>query len=92
LITFIQLPGSSPGVSLVRAGSAPPTILLSRIQYHDIIPFSDQPENISNAPNVEAFLDRLEAVARHGYELLAPRRFAVLFPNNEYDLQLPHFN
>ncbi len=59
-------------------------LLLLHPPYQDIIRFSDDPADLSNAPTLEAFLDLFEAVARHGYELLAPGRFAVLVIGDKY--------
>ena len=39
---------------------------------------------MSNAPTTAAFLDGFETVARHGYELLAPGRFAALIIGDKY--------
>jgi hypothetical protein len=60
-------------------------LLVLHPPYHDIIPFSDQPEDLSNAPDTQTFLDMFEAVARHGYDLLAPGRFAVLVIGDKYE-------
>lgn len=60
-------------------------LLVLHPPYHDIIPFSDRPEDLSNAPNIHAFLNMFEAVAHHGYDLLAPGRFAVLVIGDKYE-------
>lgn len=52
--------------------------------YADIIKFSDLPDDLSNADSVESFLDAFESVARIGYELLAPGRFAGLIIGDKY--------
>lgn len=52
--------------------------------YADIIQFSPDPADLSNATTTEAFLDGFESVARHGYELLAPGRFAALIIGDKY--------
>ena len=52
--------------------------------YADIIKFSDLPNDLSNTDSTEAFLDAFEAVARTGYELLAPGRFAGLIIGDKY--------
>ena len=52
--------------------------------YADIIKFSDRPDDLSNAPTTEAFLAGFEVVARHGFELLAPGRFAALIIGDKY--------
>ncbi len=60
-------------------------LLILHPPYHDIIRFSESPADLSNAPDLEAFLDRFEAVARHGFDLLAPGRFAVLVIGDKYE-------
>jgi 16S rRNA G966 N2-methylase RsmD len=60
-------------------------LLMLHPPYHDIIPFSDRSEDLSNAPDTEAFLDMFASVARHGYDLLAPGRFAVLIIGDKYE-------
>lgn len=52
--------------------------------YFDIIPFSDNPAGLSNAPTLEEFLDRFETVARHGFDVLERDRFAVLVIGDKY--------
>ncbi len=59
-------------------------LLVLHPPYADIIKFSDQAEDLSNAPTTAAFLDGFETVARHGYELLAPGRFAALIIGDKY--------
>lgn len=60
-------------------------LLMLHPPYHDIIPFSDRPGDLSNAPDTETFLAMFETVARYGYQLLAPGRFAVLVIGDKYD-------
>jgi 16S rRNA G966 N2-methylase RsmD len=60
-------------------------LLILHPPYHDIVPFSDQPEDLSNASDTGAFLEMFETVARHGYDLLAPGRFAVLVIGDKYE-------
>jgi hypothetical protein len=52
--------------------------------YHDIIHFSDLASDLSNAPTVDAFLDRFEIVAGHAHKLLGPGRFCVLVIGDKY--------
>lgn len=59
-------------------------LLILHPPYHDIIRFSDLPADLSNAPDLETFLERFETVARHGFDLLAPGRFAVLVIGDKY--------
>lgn len=69
------------GTSL-RPGAA--HLLILHPPYADIIKFSDRSDDLSNAPTTEAFLEGFEAVARHGYNLLAPGRFAALIIGDKY--------
>jgi len=59
-------------------------LLVLHPPYHDILHFSDLPEDLSNAPTQDAFLDLFETVARHGFDLLEPGRFAVLVIGDKY--------
>jgi hypothetical protein len=52
--------------------------------YHDIIRFSDHPDDLSKAEDLEGFLEMFEAAARHGLELLQPKRFAALVIGDKY--------
>ena len=58
-------------------------LLILHPPYSDIIRFSDLPEDLSTL-TLDAFLDGFEAVARNGYELLAPGRFAALIIGDKY--------
>jgi hypothetical protein len=59
-------------------------LLVLHPPYHNIIPFSDRPEDLSNAPSVADFLDRFRQIAGQGRELLAPGRFAALVIGDAY--------
>jgi 16S rRNA G966 N2-methylase RsmD len=59
-------------------------LLILHPPYSDIIRFSDHPNDLSNADTTAAFLDSFEIVARNGYELLAPGRFAALIIGDKY--------
>lgn len=59
-------------------------LLMLHPPYADIIKFSDNTEDLSNAVTTEAFLDGFEAVAQNGYQLLAPGRFAALIIGDKY--------
>lgn len=59
-------------------------LLLLHPPYHSIIRFSDDPADLSNAPSLETFLDLFETVARNGFDLLEPGRFATLVIGDEY--------
>lgn len=53
--------------------------------YHDIIRFSDFEDDLSNAADVEDFLDRLEETGRRAYSVLEEGRFACLVIGDKYD-------
>lgn len=59
-------------------------LLMLHPPYADIIKFSNHSEDLSNAPTTQAFLNKFETVARHGFELLAPGRFAALIIGDKY--------
>jgi DNA modification methylase len=59
-------------------------LLVLHPPYADIIRFSDDPADLSNAPTTEAFLAAFARVARNGYDLLAPGRFAVVVIGDKY--------
>jgi len=52
--------------------------------YHNIIRFSDSPDDLSNMPSVEAFLVEFARVVDHAYALLAERRFLALVIGDMY--------
>jgi 16S rRNA G966 N2-methylase RsmD len=70
--------------ALASMGAELAHLLVLHPPYHDIIRFSDDPADLSNAPSLEAFLDLFEAAAHHGFELLEPERFAVLVIGDKY--------
>lgn len=59
-------------------------LLVLHPPYADIIRFSDDPADLSNAPSTEAFLAAFTQVARNGYDLLAPGRFAIVVIGDKY--------
>ncbi|MGQ9710747.1 MAG: DNA methyltransferase [Anaerolineae bacterium] len=59
-------------------------LLILHPPYHDIIRFSGLSADLSNAPDLETFLEQFEAVARYGFDLLSPGRFAVLIIGDKY--------
>ncbi len=59
-------------------------LLVLHPPYADIIKFSSKTEDLSNAVSTEAFLEGFEAVAKNGYQLLAPGRFAALIIGDKY--------
>jgi len=59
-------------------------LLVLHPPYADIIRFSDDPADLSNRGSTEEFLAAFSQVVRHGYELLAPGRFAVVVIGDKY--------
>jgi len=59
-------------------------LLMLHPPYHDIIRFSDNPADLSNCGSLDEFLELFETVARHGFQLLEPGRFAVLVIGDKY--------
>jgi len=70
--------------TLAGMGAEYAQLLVLHPPYHDIIPFSNHAEDLSNTPDLDAFLDGFETVARHGFELLEPKRFAALIIGDKY--------
>ncbi len=59
-------------------------LLVLHPPYHDIIQFSEHPDDLSNADDLDSFLDTFEVAARHGFALLEPGRFAALVIGDKY--------
>ncbi len=59
-------------------------LLILHPPYHNIIPFSDDPRDLSNAPTLEAFLQQFERVIHHFAPLLATGRFLTLVIGDTY--------
>jgi hypothetical protein len=59
-------------------------LLVLHPPYWDIIAFSRQPEDLSNAPSLADFCAMLGRVVANGYELLEPGRYAVLVIGDKY--------
>jgi len=70
--------------ALEQMGSPQAHLLVLHPPYHDIIRFSQEAADLSNAATLEDFLDLFAAAARHGFDLLAPDRFAVLVIGDRY--------
>ncbi len=70
--------------ALAAMGAEYAQLLVLHPPYHDIIRFSRDPADLSNAPTLEAFLDGFGTVARNGFDLLEPGRFAVLVIGDKY--------
>jgi hypothetical protein len=52
--------------------------------YHDIIKFSNHPQDLSNAPTIEIFLEKFSKVVKNTYDLLDSKRFLVLVIGDKY--------
>ncbi len=76
--------GQAIGQALEKFGLGQAQFLFLHPPYADIIRFSELETDLSNAESTEAFLDGFEAVARLGYEKLAPGRFAGLVIGDKY--------
>ncbi len=70
--------------ALAAMGAERAQLLILHPPYHDIISFSDDPADLSNAAHLEAFLTGFETAARQGYDLLDAGRFAVLVIGDKY--------
>jgi hypothetical protein len=70
--------------TLVEMGAPRAQLLVLHPPYHDIIQFSERPADLSNASDLDGFLDQFSTVARHGFDLLDPGRFAVLVIGDKY--------
>ncbi len=60
-------------------------LLILHPPYHDIIKFSDDPQDLSNIPDAESFLEAFASVAWNGYHLLEPGRFAAVIIGDKYE-------
>jgi 16S rRNA G966 N2-methylase RsmD len=52
--------------------------------YFDIIRFSEDEDDLSNAASVEDFLERLEEIAKNSYQVLEKGRYACLVIGDKY--------
>lgn len=52
--------------------------------YFNIIPFSDRPEDLSQAPSVAAFLDGMRAIFEHTRTIMGPSRYMGLVIGDIY--------
>jgi len=58
--------------------------LIMHPPYHDIIKFSNHPQDLSNAPTIEIFLEKFSKVVKNTYDLLDSKRFLVLVIGDKY--------
>jgi len=59
-------------------------LLILHPPYRDIIQFSEDKAHLSNAGDLESFLDGSESVAQHGFSLLEPGRIAALMIGHKH--------
>ncbi len=69
---------------LVKNNCKTVQLIIMHPPYHDIIKFSDHPEDLCNAPTLEDFLDKFSLVVKNTYNLLDDRRFLVLVIGDKY--------
>jgi tRNA G10 N-methylase Trm11 len=70
---------------LARAGCESVQLVLLHPPYFDIIKFSDDPRDLSNASSIDAFLERFTAVVRKATEVLERGRYLVLVIGDKYE-------
>ena len=70
--------------ALGRLGADHADCVLLHPPYHDIIKFSDDPRDLSAAPDVPSFLAKFRAVAENAHHLLRPSRFMALVIGDTY--------
>jgi hypothetical protein len=69
---------------LEQKGRQSVQLVIMHPPYHDIIKFSDDPDDLSNAPTLQAFLEGFSKVVDHSYELLEEGRSLVLVIGDKY--------
>lgn len=81
---------ASPGVVdqlrplLLTVGDTCADCILLHPPYHDIIQFSHDPRDLSNAGSHDEFLTRFRAVVRNAFQLLVPGRHMALVIGDRY--------
>lgn len=70
--------------SLDRMGASQVQLLVLHPPYHDIIQFTEDRRDLSNCDSTTSFLRAFRRVAKIGYDLLEPGRFAVLVIGDKY--------
>ena len=59
-------------------------LIIMHPPYHDIVKFSDHPEDLCNALGIEEFLDKFSTVVHNSFNLLEKNRFLVLVMGDKY--------
>ena len=70
---------------LEREGREQAQLLVLHPPYHNIIQFTEDARDLSNAADTDAFLRMFRRVAKIGFELLEPKRFAALVIGDKYE-------
>ncbi|MCK4307609.1 DNA methylase [candidate division WOR-3 bacterium] len=60
-------------------------LIIMHPPYHDIIKFSDHPEDLCNTHTTEEFLEKFSTVVHNSFELLEKKRFLVLVIGDKYN-------
>lgn len=69
---------------LEKQGRDQVQLLIMHPPYHDIIRFSDHPQDLCNAPSLELFLESFKQVVRGTYDLLEKDHFLVVVIGDKY--------
>lgn len=69
---------------LEQRGYSQVQLLIMHPPYHDIIRFSDEPRDLSNAPTLKDFLESFKKVVRGTYDLLEKNHFLVVVIGDKY--------
>lgn len=87
LVGDSSLPATSKAIrrQMRVIGKSGAQLVLLHPPYHDIVPFSGLPGDLSAAASVEEFLRRMEAVLRMSWDLLDPGRFLVVVIGDKYE-------
>ncbi len=70
---------------LEREGREQAQLLVLHPPYHNIIQFTEDARDLSNAADTDQFLRMFRRVAKIGFELLEPKRFAALVIGDKYE-------
>ncbi len=70
--------------ALKERGSEGASLALLHPPYHDIIPFSDRPDDLSNAPTEEAFLELMSQVLGDVFSALLPEGHVGIVIGDKY--------
>jgi 16S rRNA G966 N2-methylase RsmD len=87
LVGDSSLPATAKSIrrQMRAMGRAHAQLVLLHPPYHDIVPFSGLPGDLSAAASVEEFLRRMEAVLRMAWDMLEPGRFIIVVIGDKYE-------